>query len=249
MKKTLTRMLSVLIAVCCVFGLMAPAFAATVADATIDTSKTGSITLYKYDYTNSYKDGVWDDTYDSTGVEDKDGVNNVLGGSPSHTLGNGQTSNGYAIAGVEFTYLMVGELYTYSEVDANGVAQVALLYGFAADDELLNILNLDANDAYTVIGSKNYYESDTLVAAMNAALAADPTGTRNAMEEYIVEDGTAMPLTNADGKSTVSGLPVGLYLLVETAVPEMVTSTTAPFLLSIPTTSVDGTNANDGGHR
>lgn len=250
MKKTLTRMLSVLVAVCCVFGLMAPAaMAAPVADATIDTSKTGSITLYKYDYTNSYKDGVWDDSYDSTGVEDKDGVNNVLGGSPSHTLGNGQTSNGYAIAGVEFTYLMVGELYTYSEVDANGVAQVALLYGFAADDALLPILGLDASDAYTVIDSKNYYESDTLVAALNAALAADPTGTRNAMEEYIIEDGTAMPLTNADGKAAVSGLPVGLYLLVETAVPEMVTSTTAPFFLSIPTTSVDGTNANDGGHR
>lgn len=250
MKKTLTRMLSVLIAVCCVFGLMAPAaMAASVADATIDTSKTGSITLYKYDYTNSNKDGVWDDSYDSTGVEDKDGVNNVLGGSPSHTLGNGQTSNGYAIAGVEFSYLMVGELYTYSDVNANGAAQIALLYGFAADDALLTILGLDASDAYTVIGSKNYYESDTLVAALNAALAADPTGTRNAMEEYIVEDGTAMPLTDADGKSSVSGLNVGLYLCVETAVPEMVTSTTAPFLLSIPTTSVDGTNATDGGHR
>lgn len=254
MKKTLTRMLSVLIAVCCVFSLMAPAFAATVADATIDTSKTGSITLYKYDYTNSYKDGMWnneneDEKYQSTGVEDKDGVNDALGGSPSHTLGNDQISNGYAIAGVEFTYLMVGELYTYSEVDANGVAQVALLYGFAADDKVLEILKLDANDAYTVIGSKNYYESDTLVAALNAALAADPTGTRNAMEEYIVEDGTAMPLTDADGKSSVSGLPVGLYLLVETAVPEMVTSTTAPFFLSIPTTSVNGTNATDGGHR
>ena len=34
--------------------------AATVDDATIDTSHTGSITIYKYDVTNSEKDGVWD---------------------------------------------------------------------------------------------------------------------------------------------------------------------------------------------
>ena len=252
MKKTLIRLLSVVIAVCCVFGLMAPAaFAATVADATIDTSRTGSITLYKYDYTNANKDGNWNtNNYTSTGVEDKTGVNNVLGGSPSHTLGNGQTSNGYAIAGVEFSYKMVGELYTYSEVNANGVAQIALLYGFESSDALLGILNLTADDAYVTIGAKNYYESDALIAALNAALAADPTGTRNKMEKYMIDNGgTAMPLTDANGKSSVSGLNVGLYLCVETAVPEMVTSTTAPFLLSIPTTSVDGNNATDGGHR
>ena len=250
MKKTLTRLLSVAIAICCVCCLMAPAaMAASVADATIDTTKTGSITLYKYDYTNSHKDGVWDaEDYTSTGVYDEN-VNNTLGGSPSHTLGNGETSNGYAIAGVEFSYLMVGELYTYSET-VDGMATVVLLYGFDADDAVLDILALDAEDVYTTVGDKNYYISDTLIAALNAALAADPTGTRNALEEYIVEaGGTAMPLTDADGKSTVSGLPVGLYLCVETKVPEMVTSTTAPFLLSIPTTSVDGTNANDGGHR
>ena len=251
MKKTLTRLLSVVIAVCCICCLMAPAaMAASVADATIDTSKTGSITLYKYDYTNSHKDGKWNtEDYTSTGVEDKENVNNVLGGSPSNTLGNGETSNGYAIKGVEFTYLMVGELYTYSEV-VDGVAQIALLYGFEADDAVLDILALDAEDVYTTVGTKNYYTSDILIAALNAALAADPTGTRNALEEYIVDNGgTAMPLTDADGKSTVSGLPVGLYLCVETKVPEMVTSTTAPFLLSIPTTSVDGNNATDGGHR
>ena len=251
MKKTLTRLLSVVIAICCVCCLMAPAaMAASVADATIDTTKTGSITLYKYDYTNAHKDGEWNtEDYTSTGVEDKENVNDVLGGNPSNTLGNGETSNGYAIKGVEFTYLMVGELYTYSEV-VDGVAQIALLYGFAADDAVLDVLALEADDVYTTIGTKNYYTSDTLIAALNAALAADPTGTRNAMEEYIVNNGgTAMPLTDADGKSSVSGLPVGLYLCVETAVPEMVTSTTAPFLLSIPTTSVDGDNATDGGHR
>lgn len=259
MKKTLIRLLSVVIAVCCVFGLMAPAaMAAPVADATIDENRTGSITLYKYDYTNSYKDGKWNtEDYTSIGVEDKENVNDVLGGKPSHALGNGETSNGYAIKGVEFSYLMIGELHTYSEV-VDGLAVVALLYGFDADDEVLDILALDAEDIYTTIGNKNYYISDTLIAALNAVLAADPTGTRNAMEEYIVDNGgTAMPLTDADGKSSVSGLPVGLYLCVETAVPEMVTSTTAPFLLSIPTTSVDGGvkddegnySVNDGGHR
>lgn len=266
MKKTLTRLLSAVIAICCVIGLMAPAaMAASVADATIDTSKTGSITLYKYDYTNSYKDGVWDtEDYTSTGVEDKAGVNDVLGTGSSSTLGNGQTSNGYAIKGVEFTYLMVGELTTYSKVE-DGVATVKLLYGLNMYDPLLEILGLEDGearyknaDALNTVTSGGaiavkenwYFESDTLIAALNATLAADPTGTRNAMEKYIVENrGTAMPLTDADGKSSVSGLPVGLYLCVETAVPEMVTSTTAPFLLSIPTTSVDGNNATDGGHR
>lgn len=253
MKKTLTRLLSVVIAVCCVFGLMAPAaMAASVADATVDTTKTGSITLYKYDYTNSYKDDVWDtEDYTSTGVYDQN-VNDTLGNSNIvNNLGNDQngTSNGYAIKGVEFSYLMVGELYTYSEV-VDGLAVVALLYGFEVDDEVLDILALDAEDVYTTIGTKNYYISDTLIAALNAALAADPTGTRNALEEYIVDNGgTTMPLTDENGMSTVSGLPVGLYLCVETKVPEMVTSTTAPFLLSIPTTSVDGNNATDGGHR
>lgn len=253
MKKTLTRLLSVVIAVCCVFGLMAPAaMAASVADATVDTTKTGSITLYKYDYTNSYKDDVWDtEDYTSTGVYDQN-VNDTLGNSNIvNNLGNDQngTSNGYAIKGVEFSYLMVGELYTYSEV-VDGLAVVALLYGFEVDDEVLDILALDAEDVYTTIGTKNYYISDTLIAALNAALAADPTGTRNALEEYIVDNGgTTMPLTDENGMSTVSGLPVGLYLCVETKVPEMVTSTTAPFLLSIPTTSVDGNNATDGGRR
>lgn len=251
MKKTLTRLLSVAIAICCVCCLMAPAaMAASVADATIDTSRTGSITLYKYDYTNSYKDDVWNtEDYTSTGVEDKENVNDVLGGTAAIILGNSEPTYGYAIPGVEFTYLTVGELYTYSEV-VDGVAQIALLYGFAADDEVLDILDLEDDDVYVSIGTKNYYDSDTLIAALNAALAANPTGIRNALEEYIAENGgTAMPLTDENGMSTVSGLPVGLYLCVETKVPEMVTSTTAPFLLSIPTTSVDGTNATDGGHR
>ena len=50
-----------------------------------------------------------------------------------------------------------------------------------------------------------------------------------------------MPETDSYGHSEAKNLPVGLYLVVETRVPEMVTETTAPFLLSLPMTTVDGT--------
>ena len=58
-----------------------------------------------------------------------------------------------------------------------------------------------------------------------------------------------MPLTDSYGHTSASDLPLGLYLIVETKVPEMVTETTAPFFLSLPMTSVNGSNADDGGER
>lgn len=58
-----------------------------------------------------------------------------------------------------------------------------------------------------------------------------------------------MPLTDSYGHTSASDLPLGLYLLVETKVPEMVAETTAPFFLSLPMTSVNGSNADDGGER
>ena len=56
--------------------------------------------------------------------------------------------------------------------------------------------------------------------------------------------GTAMPETDENGYSKVDGLAQGLYLLVETKVPENVTATTAPFLVSLPMTTVDGSEWN-----
>ena len=49
-----------------------------------------------------------------------------------------------------------------------------------------------------------------------------------------------MPLTDENGMSTTKDLPVGLYLCVETKVPEMVTNTTNPFFVSVPMTTVTG---------
>lgn len=53
-----------------------------------------------------------------------------------------------------------------------------------------------------------------------------------------------MPVTDEYGHSEVSGLELGLYLVVETRVPDNVTSTCEPFLVSLPMTTIDGSNWN-----
>ena len=76
------------------------ASAATIDKATIDMDAKAQLSIYKYDFTNAKKDGVWDeDSYVSTGQYDAK-VNEVLGGttrtganSASSALGNGQASN------------------------------------------------------------------------------------------------------------------------------------------------------------
>lgn len=253
-----------------------PAFAAEVPEATIHTDRPCKLTIYKYDFTNARKDGVWSDSsYVSTGRYDAN-VNDILGtairqGSTdsSSALGNGQTSNGYAIKGVEYTYLKVADAYQFSQSAADGRtdSRIELLYAFnkvqaaalltaiglpdgAQSDEKANAL--PGNEANW------YYRSDTINQALSTALATDSTKVKNALENYMAQQGgTAMPLTDANGRSIATNLPVGLYLLVETKVPEMVTSTTNPFFVSLPMTSINGggdgvgtntTQITDGGH-
>jgi fimbrial isopeptide formation D2 family protein len=89
-----------------------------------------------------------------------------------------------------------------------------------------------------------------LIDALRTALEANATTVKNALENYVkANGGTALPLTDAYGHTAADGLPLGLYLVVETKVPEMVIDTTAPFFVSLPMTSVNGSNANDGGAR
>ncbi len=260
-KKLLALCLALVLCVSCVV----PVSAADVATATIDTGAKGSLTLYKYDLTNAEKDGVWDSSYVSTGVYDGN-VNTTLGGAIRNgdsdnksSLGNGQESFGYAIKGVEFTYLRIADIVQFSESENDGATDdhVEVLYAIDKNvgANLLQALNL-ANGAgrYTnadkLDGSKYFYQSDVLIDALAAALQANATTTKNALEAYVTANGgTAMPLTDAYGKSEAKNLDLGLYLVCETAVPEMVTSTCSPFLISLPMTSVNGTNATDGGTR
>ena len=103
------------------------ASAATIDKATIDMDAKAQLSIYKYDFTNAKKDGVWNErSYVSTGQYDAK-VNEVLGGttrtganSASSALGNGQASNGYAIKGVEYTYLKIADITQFTESEKDG---------------------------------------------------------------------------------------------------------------------------------
>ena len=214
----------------------------------------------------SEKDGVWDSSYVSTGRYDEEGVNNILGGTnragdsdSQSDLGNGEVSYGYAIKGVEFTYLRIADIvqFTESAADNRTDNHVEVLYGIdkVKGADFLKTVGLE-NGAkrYTNADHLNenqyFYQSDVLIEALAAGLEANSTTVKTAMENYIAANGgIAMPLTDSYGKTEAHDLELGLYLLVETKVPEMVTSTTDPFLVSVPMTTVNGNNAEDGGTR
>lgn len=213
--------------------------AANEANATIDTSKTTSLTLYKYDITGAKSDGVWEtESYVSTGIYDE-AVNEAL--------------NPYAIQGVEFSYLKLADLDILKE-NEGAEHKIMPLYGFHEDVnnnskatvEFLAAIGLTTNDAYTVKHDSNqnriwYFQSDTLINALSNALEQNATATKAALETYMAENkGTALPETDKNGKTGAENLSQGLYLVVETRVPENVTSTTAPFLVSLPMTTIDG---------
>ena len=264
---TFKKIVSLMLALMVVMGCVSAVSAAPVAEATIDQSRKGSLTLYKYDLTNAEKDKVWDSSYVSTGVYDEN-VNNQLGqdrhGDTDNDsdLGNGEVSYGYAIRGVEFTYVRIADIVQFTESAADGITgnHVEVLYGIDKDKgaDFLKAIGLanganrykNAENSGKLDQSKYYYQSDVLINALAASLEANSTTVKNALENYVLNNnGISMPKTDAYGKTGADNLDLGLYLMVETEVPEMVTCTTDPFLVSVPMTSVNGTNATDGGTR
>ena len=223
MKKT-KRLWALLLAMVMALGLISTAFAAP----TIDSGRKASLSLYKYDITAASEDGAWNTaSYVSTGVQD-DAVTDKLAQ--------------YAIQGVEFTYLRVADIAMNNEL-VDGQRQVGVLYGFA-EDTVLQAIGLTAADAHKSENGTRYYTADKLNKAMSDALAANATTVKNALEAAARNGGKAMPETDANGHSKVGGLEQGLYLVVETRVPENVTSTCNPFFVSLPMTTIDGKDWN-----
>lgn len=205
---------------------MVPAYAATSATATIDTNKTGSITLHKYDITSAQKGGVDTSQFKNDGTTDTKAETDL---------------KKYALPGVIFSYLKVADVYTETKTTSSGVS-VKTLYGFT-DTNLVGDLGLDVANAELTKNNTYYYTSTEINDSLKAKLENANADTKNTLEDYIKSNGgTDMPETSSTGLSSVNNLPVGLYMVVETYVPNDVSYTTDPFLVSIPSTTADGQN-------
>ena len=222
--KKIHRVLTLLMAALMAIGLMTTVFA----EPTIDTSKKASLSIYKYDITTASAEGAWDaESYVSTGLHDDAIVDKLAK---------------YAIQGVEFTYLRVADITMNNEL-VDGQRQVGVLYGFDGSkrsNAVLSAIGLTGADTHKTEGGINYFTSDMLNNKLSAALAANATNVKNALETAVKNGGVAMPETDATGHTSASDMEQGLYLVVETRVPENVTSTCNPFLVSLPMTTIDG---------
>ena len=226
--KKIHRVLALLLAALMALGLMTTAFAATDSAPTIDPGKKASLSVYKYDITTAGNDGAWDaESYVSTGLHD-DAVIDKLAK--------------YAIQGVEFTYLRVADIAMNNEL-LDGQRQVGVLYGFDNSDRstaVLSAIGLTGAEAHKSEGGINYYTSDALNNKLSAVLTANATTVKNALEAAVKNGGVAMTETDTAGHTFADQMEQGLYLVVETRVPENVTSTCNPFFVSLPMTTIDG---------
>ena len=222
--KKIHRVFALLMAIVMALGLITTAFAEPI----IDPGKKASLSIYKYDITKASNDGAWDaESYVSAGLHD-DAVIDKL--------------SKYAIQGVEFTYLRVADIAMNNEL-VESQRQVGVLYGFDGSERsnaVLSAIGLTGADTHKTEDGINYFTSDMLNNKLSTALTANATTVKNSLETAVKSGGVAMPETDATGHTSASDMEQGLYLIVETRVPENVTSTCNPFFVSLPMTTIDG---------
>ena len=226
-RKKMYRFAAMGLALCAALGLSRTALAYTTEDATIDYGRTASLTVTKYDLTAATQAGVSTGGLVSTGKENLEAETML---------------QDYTLGGVEFSYLRLGGIDMYSDQDATN-ATVQVIYGVDNED-VRDALGLTSQNVVKTEDGIPWYTSDTLIDALEEQLTANRRATKDALEAEINQSGTAMPLTDdITGTTSVGGLELGLYLVVETQVPENVTSTVNPFLVSLPMTD---TQTGDG---
>ena len=226
--KKIHRVLAMLMAAIMALSLITTAFA----EPTIDPGKKASLSIYKYDITKASADGVWDaESYVSTGLHDDTVIDKL---------------SKYTIQGVEFTYLRVADIAMNNEL-VESQRQVGVLYGFDGSERsnaVLSAIGLTGADTHKTEDGINYFTSDMLNNKLSTALTANATTVKNELEAAIKSGGVVMAETDVTGHTSASDMEQGLYLVVETCVPENVTSTCNPFFVSLPMTTIDGTAWN-----
>ena len=226
--KKIHRVLAMLMAAIMALNLITTAFA----EPTIDPGKKASLSIYKYDITKAGTDGVWDaESYVSTGLHDDTVIDKL---------------SKYTIQGVEFTYLRVADIAMNNEL-VESQRQVGVLYGFDGSERsnaVLSAIGLTGADTHKTEDGINYFTSDMLNNKLSTALTANATTVKNELEAAIKSGGVVMAETDVTGHTSASDMEQGLYLVVETCVPENVTSTCNPFFVSLPMTTIDGTAWN-----
>ena len=160
----------------------------------IDTGRTGSITIYKYNKTNTTAQGE-------------------TGTGETQTPPAGAT----ALRGAEFTI--------YQVEDANWLAKYyggEVLTTGGETPEVDDYFQKDAN------GQVISYEAANLIGGI--AAKAKPS-----------------KVTDENGYAKFDNLALGLYLVIETKVPQSVVTAVTPFLVSVPMTRVQtGDTATEG---
>lgn len=220
----------------------------------IDMSKTGSLTIHKYDITAA------------EAAEDYDGGDRIANGEQDDTLESIMAD--YAIEGVQFTYLRVGSIETYSNT-SGGESNINVVYEIPK--ALADILGLTEDEAYDMTADSvavkcdkdgvYHYDSTQLSDALAALLEKDDVAAKNALETYVYDYGTMdstkdqntkvgavdMPKTDRNGVTSVDGLELGLYIVMETEVPEQVVETCNPWFVSLPFTNMTSQDDADAG--
>ena len=214
MKKLVWRKIGVFVAaICSVILLKQEVFAAS--EDIIDMTQKGSLTVYKYDLTAAEEDGIdtSEEKFANNGKEDEKVK---------------EEFKNYVISGVEFTYLHLGNIHTEHKQN-----EIQILYDIP--EKLEKILGMDNKRG------NHQYTSTELNYSLKELLAQETEG-RNQLEQYVnhADEKKNMPLTDKNGKTSVTELPLGLYLIVETKVPANVHTTVEPFFVSLPMTDHEG---------
>lgn len=243
-----------------VMAASVPAAAVTdglVASDIIDQNKKGSLTIHKYDITAAQAAGDYTQgQYRAVGEAD---------------IRVEEKLADYAVEGVQFTYLQVGNVEQYEKSNTEDNSDVFVVYEIP--EKLREILLLQADDAVDMTeqgvaspctkAGVSHYTSTQLEDALQNLLSGDRISAKNALEDYLencrIPEGdyaeglwhkaADMPETDAHGVTSVDNLSLGLYLVAETKVPEQVTETVDPWFVSLPFTNLtaDGEGSASGG--